>query len=141
MVYYRWTLEAPPKGVKRKIFLSLKLFRMNFLIKLLLSSLAVIVASYILPGAHVEGFFDALVVSLFLALFSATLKPLLVILTIPVTVFTLGFFLLVINALMIMLADYLVDGFHVDGFWWALLFGVILAIVNSIFEAVSKKSE
>jgi putative membrane protein len=114
---------------------------MNFLIKLLLSSLAVIVSSYILPGAHVEGFFDALVVSLFLALFSATLKPLLVILTIPVTVFTLGFFLLVINALMIMLADYLVDGFYVDGFWWALLFGVILAIVNSIFEGVSKKSE
>ncbi|RUA32933.1 MAG: phage holin family protein [Bacteroidetes bacterium] len=114
---------------------------MNFLIKLLLSSLAVIVSSYILPGAHVEGFFDALVVSLFLALFSATLKPLLVILTIPVTVFTLGFFLLVINALMIMLADYVVDGFYVDGFWWALLFGVILAIVNSIFEGVSKKSE
>ncbi|HET8859232.1 phage holin family protein [Marivirga sp.] len=114
---------------------------MNFLIKLLLSSLAVIVSSYILPGAHVEGFFDALVVSLFLALFSATLKPLLIILTIPVTVFTLGFFLLVINALMIMLADYVVDGFYVEGFWWALLFGVILAIVNSIFEAVSKKSE
>lgn len=114
---------------------------MNFLIKLLLSSLAVIVSSYILPGAHVAGFFDALVVSLFLALFSATLKPLLIILTIPVTVFTLGFFLLVINALMIMLADYLVDGFHVDGFWWALLFGVILAIVNSIFDAVSRKSE
>ena len=114
---------------------------MNFLIKLLLSSLAVIVASYILPGAHVDGFFDALVVSLFLALFSATLKPLLIILTIPVTVFTLGFFLLLINALMIMLADYVVDGFYVDGFWWALIFGVILAIVNSIFESVSKRSE
>jgi len=114
---------------------------MNFLIKLLLSALSVIVASYILPGAHVDGFFDALVVSLFLALFSATLKPLLVILTIPVTVFTLGFFLLVINALMIMLSDYVVDGFYVDGFWWALLFGVILAIVNSIFESVSKKNE
>ncbi|ADR20750.1 membrane protein [Marivirga tractuosa] len=114
---------------------------MNFLIKLLLSSLAVIVSSYILPGAHVEGFFDALVVSLFLALFSATLKPLLIILTIPVTVFTLGFFLLVINALMIMLADYVVDGFYVDGFWWALLFGIILAIVNSVFESVSKKDE
>ncbi|WKK80165.1 phage holin family protein [Marivirga arenosa] len=114
---------------------------MNFLIKLLLSSLSVIVASYILPGAYVDGFFDALVVSLFLALFSATLKPLLVILTIPVTVFSLGFFLLVINALMIMLADYIVDGFHIDGFWWALLFGVILAIVNSIFEGVSKKDD
>jgi putative membrane protein len=114
---------------------------MNFLIKLLLSALSVIVASYILPGAHVNGFFDALVVSLFLALFSATLKPLLIILTIPVTVFTLGFFLLVINALMIILADYVVDGFQVDGFWWALLFGVIVAIVNSIFEGVSRNTE
>lgn len=111
---------------------------MSFLIKLVLSTLSVLVASYLLPGAHVSGFFDALIVALILALFSATLKPLLIILTIPVTVFTLGFFLLVINALMIMLADYFITGFVVDGFWWALLFGVILAIVNSIFEGLSK---
>lgn len=114
---------------------------MNFIIKLLISAVSVIVASYILPGAHVESFFDALVVSLFLALFSATLKPLLIILTIPVTIFTLGFFLLVINALMILLADFAVDGFYVDGFWWALVFGIILAIVNSIFDGMSEKSQ
>ncbi|GAA5027951.1 membrane protein [Marivirga lumbricoides] len=114
---------------------------MNFIIKLILSALSVIVASYLLPGAHIENFFAALLVSLFLALFSATLKPVLTILTIPITVFTLGLFLLVINALMILLADYFVPGFQVDGFWWALLFGVILALVNGIFEAISRKPE
>lgn len=113
---------------------------MNFLIKLLLSTISVLVSAYLLPGAHVDGFFTAFIVAIFLALFSATLKPVLIILTIPVTVFTLGLFLLVINALMIMLADYIVGGFSVDGFWWALIFGIILAIVNGIFEAISQKN-
>lgn len=113
---------------------------MNFLIKLILSTLSVLVAAYLLPGAHVDGFLTAFIVAIFLALFNATIKPILVILTIPVTVFTLGLFILVINALMILLADYIVDGFTVDGFWWALIFGIILAIVNSIFEAVSRKN-
>ena len=114
---------------------------MNFFIKLVLSTLSVLVASYVLPGAQVDGFFSAFIVALILAVFSATLKPLLIILTIPVTVFTLGFFLLVINALMIILADYFVPGFLVDGFWWALAFGIILAIVNGIFEGLSKKKD
>ncbi|MBK6266281.1 phage holin family protein [Marivirga sp. S37H4] len=112
---------------------------MNFIIKLILSALSVIVAAYLLPGAHIDGFFTAFVVALVLALFSATLKPLLTILTIPITIFTLGLFLLVINAIMILLADYFVPGFTVDGFWWALLFGVILALVNGIFDAISRK--
>ncbi len=112
---------------------------MNFVIKLLLSAISVLVSAYLLPGANVDGFLSAFVVAIFLALFSATLKPLLIILTIPVTVVTMGLFLLVINALMIMLADYLVTGFSVDGFWWALIFGIILAIVNGIFEAVSRE--
>ncbi len=112
---------------------------MNFLIKLILSSLSVIVAAYLLPGAHIDGFLTALWVSVLLALFSATLKPLLTILTIPITVFTLGLFLLVINAIMILLVDYFAQGFSVDGFWWALLFGIILALVNGIFEALARK--
>jgi putative membrane protein len=112
---------------------------MNFIIKLILSAVSVIVASYLLPGAHVDGFFSAFILAIFLALFSATLKPILTVLTIPITVLSLGFFLLVINALMVMLADWLVDGFSVDGFWWALVFGIILAIVNSIFETISKR--
>ena len=114
---------------------------MNFLIKLILSALSVLVASYLLPGANVEGFFSAFIVALFLALFSATIRPILTILTIPITILTMGLFLLVINALMVMLADWLIDGFAVDGFWWAVAFGIILAIVNSIFESISRRSE
>lgn len=114
---------------------------MNFLIKLLLATLSVIVASYLLPGAHVNGFFDAFIVAIFLALFSATIRPILTILTVPITILTMGLFLFVINAFMIMLADWLVDGFAVDGFWWALVFGIILAIVNSIFESISKSND
>ncbi|MBL0767037.1 phage holin family protein [Marivirga atlantica] len=114
---------------------------MNFLIKLLLSTISVLVASYLLPGATVDSFFSAFIVAIFLALFNATLKPILTFLTIPITVFTLGLFLLVINALMVLLADAIVDGFAVNGFWSALFFGIILAIVNSIFEAISRKDD
>lgn len=114
---------------------------MNFLIKLVLTTLSVLIASYILPGAHVDSFFTAFIVAIFLALFSATLRPVLTILTIPITILTMGLFLLVINALMIMLADYIVDGFSVDGFWWAVIFGIIVALVNSFFEAISRKED
>jgi len=112
---------------------------MNFLIRLLLSAISVLVAAYLLPGAAVDGFFSAFIVAIFLALFSATLKPILTFLTIPITILTLGLFLLVINALMVLLADYIVSGFAVSGFWSALFFGIIVAIVNSIFESLSRE--
>lgn len=110
---------------------------MNFFVRLLLSSLAVILASYLLPGVYIESFFAALVVALLLSLLNVTVKPLLIILTIPLTVFTFGLFLLVINALMIMLADSLVPGFGVSGFWWALLFSLILSLINSLLADLS----
>ncbi|MEO9475322.1 MAG: phage holin family protein [Cyclobacteriaceae bacterium] len=110
---------------------------MNFFVRLLLSSLAVILASYLLPGVYVESFFAALIVALLLSLLNVTVKPLLIILTIPLTVFTFGLFLLVINALMIMLADAIVPGFGVGGFWWALLFSLILSLINSLLADLS----
>ena len=112
---------------------------MNLLIKLLLSAVAVIISSYILPGVHVENFLEAIIVAAILALFNATLKPLLVILTIPITLLTLGLFLLVINALLILLADVIVVGFEVDGFWWALAFSLILSIITAVFDSLAKK--
>jgi len=110
---------------------------MNLIIKLLLSALAVMLVAYLLPGVTVEGFWVALIVAALLALLNVTLKPLLVILTIPVTIVTLGLFLLVINALMILLADALISGFLVSNFWWALAFSLILSIVTSLFEAIA----
>lgn len=112
---------------------------MNLLIKLLLSAVAVIISSYILPGVHVENFLEAIIVAAVLALFNATLKPLLVILTIPITLLTLGLFLLVINALLILLANVIVAGFEVDGFWWALAFSLILSIITAVFDSLAKK--
>ena len=108
----------------------------SFLIRLLITALAVILTSYLLPGVHVENFLSALVLSLLLALLNVTLKPILVIITIPVTFLTLGLFLLVINALMILLADAILPGFVVDGFWWALLFSIVLWIINSLLRSL-----
>jgi putative membrane protein len=112
---------------------------MNFIIKLLLTGLAVIITSYLLSGVYVDSYFTAVVLAAVLAILNAVVRPLFIILTIPVTVFTLGLFLLVINAVIILLADYFVSGFSVDGFWWALGFSIILAIVNSIFDEFTKK--
>ncbi len=107
---------------------------MKFLIKLLLSGLAVITASYLLPGVHVESFFMAIIVALVLGLFNALIRPILVILTIPITILTLGLFIFVINALIILMVSSLLEGFYVEGFWWALLFSVILSLITSIID-------
>ncbi|MEM9326134.1 MAG: phage holin family protein [Bacteroidota bacterium] len=111
---------------------------MNFFLKLLLSTIAVMVASYILPGVHVSSFFTALVLALVLSILNVIVKPILIVLTIPLTIVTLGIFLLVINALIILIADALMGGtFAVDGFWWALLFSIVLSITNSLLSELS----
>ncbi len=113
---------------------------MNLLIKLLVNGLAVLITSYLLPGVTISGMLGAVIVAAVLALLDAILKPIMIVLTLPVTVLSLGLFLLVINALVILLASRLVPGFTVDGFWWALLFSVILAIVSSLLERVAKNN-
>ena len=114
---------------------------MNFILKLLLSAISVILASYLLPGVYVEGFWMAFIVAVLLSLLNATLKPLLIIFTIPITFLTLGLFLLVINALMILIVDYFIEGFRVDGFWWALAFSLILSLINALLTDLSTKKE
>lgn len=119
---------------------------MNFIVKILISTLAVMLTTYFLSGVHIDGdhqhqFFTALLVAVVLAFLNGVVKPVLTILSLPVTIFTLGLFLLVINAGMILLADKLVDGFHVDGFWSALWFSIILAIVNSILNGLKGREE
>ena len=109
---------------------------MKTLIKLLLSAVAVIVTAYILdPHVQVGSFWIAVVVAAVLSLFHIFLKPILVILTIPVTIVTLGLFLWVINAALTLLAAKFIDGFIVAGFWWAVLFSFILAVVVSILHS------
>ena len=114
---------------------------MRFLVRLIITALAVVIAAYILPGVKVEGGLTAFLVAAVLSLLNAFVKPLLVILTIPITVVTLGLFLLVINALMILAASSLVGGFTVDGFWSALLFSIVLTIVVSLLNMLVKSDE
>ena len=112
---------------------------MKFILRLLLSALAVVLLANILPGVHVATYGIAILVALVLSLLNMLVKPLLVILTLPVTILTLGLFLLVINALIILLASSLVSGFNVDGFWWALLFSLLLSVLQSILFTVLKE--
>ena len=107
---------------------------MRFIGKILLNTLAIVLTAEILPGIDVEDPIRAALVALLLAIFNVTLKPVLIILTIPITIFTLGLFLLAINALMILFASHLINGFTVDGFWWALLFSIVMAIINTVLE-------
>lgn len=103
---------------------------MNILINWSVSALTILVVAYILPGVSISGFFVALVVALVLGLINALVKPVLVVLTLPITVVTFGLFIFVINALLILLAASVVPGFAVSGFWGALLFSLVLSVVN-----------
>jgi len=112
---------------------------MNLIIRLLLTAVAVIILSKILPGVEVVNFTSAIIVAVVLALLNAILKPILVILTLPITIVTLGLFLLVINAGIILLADELLGGFAVNGFWIALLFSLLLSVLQSILYSLLDK--
>lgn len=113
---------------------------MNVILKILVVGIVVLLLSYFLPGAHVNSFLTALLVAAVLALLNALLRPLLVILTIPITVLTLGLFLLVINALMILLTDALIPGFDVDGFFWAFIFSILLSLITWLLESLIASS-
>jgi putative membrane protein len=107
---------------------------MGILINLILSAIIIIAASYILPGVHVASFTSALVTALVLGIINAIIKPILLILTLPITIITLGLFTLIINAVLILLTASIVPGFKVDGFIWALVMGVFLAVVNMVLH-------
>ncbi len=108
------------------------------IVSLLVTVLAVMVSAYVLPGVKVDGFMTAVVVAVVLAVVNAFIKPLLVLLTLPITILSLGLFMVVINAAMILLVDALVPGFTVDGFWWAVLFSIVLSAVNSVFSSFAQ---
>jgi putative membrane protein len=104
------------------------------LLKWFAYSLAIAITAYILPGIMVESVAAVLVTALVLGLINAVFRPILVILTLPVTILTLGLFMFVINAALILLTAAIVPGFEVAGFWWAVLFSVIVSIINSILN-------
>ncbi len=111
------------------------------IIRFLLSGVAVFFSAYLLPGVEVKDYWGALLVAFLLSVVNVVIKPILILFTIPITVITLGLFLLVINALMILLVDWFVDDFHVKGFLWALAFSLILSLFNSMFDDLTKEKK
>ena len=99
--------------------------------KVLVCTVNVFILAKILPGVQITDIFSAIIVAVVLALLDAVVKPLLILLTLPATIFTLGLFLFVINACIILIDDHFVHGFKIDGFWYALLFSIVLSFFNS----------
>jgi len=108
----------------------------GFLLKWLINAVAIIITAYLLPGVKVTGLLAALVTALVLGLVNVLIRPLLLLLTLPLNILTLGLFTFVINALVIMLVAAIVPGFSVRGFWWALLFSLVLSIINYFLNVI-----
>lgn len=113
---------------------------MRFLLKILLSAIAVFVLTRVLPGVRLDDYFTAIIVAVSLAFLNTFIKPILVFLTFPVTIITLGLFLLVINAAIILAAAHFIIGFHVDGWLDAVVFSVLLSVFQSILNIFLKKN-
>jgi putative membrane protein len=120
-----------PGPADRRITLQ-NILTMKFIMRIIVTSVVAFGLSYILKGIKMDSFWTAIILAVVLAVLNAILKPILIILTFPITIVTFGLFLFVINAAMILLADNLIEGFKVEGFWWALLFSLLLSIVTSV---------
>ena len=113
---------------------------MRILIHLLISAVAVFVTARILPGVTVDSFGTALIVAVVLGLVNALLRPLLLLLTLPLNILTLGLFTFVIIGGLVQLTAALVPGFHVASFWWALAFALVLSLINSVLHGLEGRS-
>lgn len=114
---------------------------MRLIIKLLLTAFAVIILAKILPGVSVEGYGSAIIVAIVIALLRLLVKPILVLLTLPITIVTFGFFLLIVNAIIILMADYFIGSFEVASIWWALIFSLLLSLFQSILFSLLKEGK
>lgn len=123
------------------LFFSFNSLIMKLILRVLLSALAVVLLANLLGGVQVDSYITAIIVAIVLSLLNFIVKPVLIILTLPVTILTFGLFLLIINAIIILLADQLVAGFVVENIWWALLFSLLLSFLQSVFFSVLKDPE
>jgi putative membrane protein len=105
---------------------------------LLINTISIFAVAYILKGIQIDSFVTALIIAVVMAVLNVTLKPFLIVITIPITIVTFGLFLLVINVLVLYAADALIDGFHIAGIWWALAFSFLVSFVNSILFGAGK---
>ena len=113
---------------------------MNFIIRLLITAAVAYGLSMILsPHIRMDSYSSALIFILILGILNAIVKPILILLTLPITILTLGIFLLVINVLMVILADKFISGIYIDGFLWAFIFGILLSVLSSVINSLFKK--
>ena len=112
---------------------------MKIILKMLLTAVAVLIISNLLSGVTVNNYSTALTIAIVLGLLKVFIRPIIVFFTLPITIVTLGLFLFVINTFLIMLTDYFIDGFTVNGFWVALLFSLLLSLAQSVLYSFLKK--
>lgn len=109
---------------------------MNLIIRLFVTAIVAYLLTKILPGVHFEGFFSAIIFAIVLGVLNIFVKPVLSLFGLPLTIITLGFFALVINAAIVLIADYFIDSMVVDGFWWAFIFSILLSLVTSLANSM-----
>lgn len=107
---------------------------MKLLFRLIINAVAVLICAYFIPGVRVDGFVSAFWVALALAVLNTFLKPVLMLLSFPINLLTFGLFTIVVNTIIILIADFLVVGLVIETFWLAMLFGIVLAIVSGILD-------
>lgn len=111
---------------------------MKFVVRLFLTALALLLVTYLLPGIYVESLLVALIAAFFLGIVNAIIKPILIVLTLPITILTLGLFIFVINAALFIFVAAFVDGFTVSGFWNALFGSILVSIMSGIAYRLTK---
>ncbi|MEN4761094.1 MULTISPECIES: phage holin family protein [unclassified Chryseobacterium] len=109
---------------------------MNLILRLLITAIVAFLLTKILPGVHFDGFSTAVIFAIVLGILNLIVKPVLSLFGLPLTIITLGFFALVINAIIILIADYFIDSMKVDGFWWAFIFSILLSIITSLANSM-----
>ncbi len=109
---------------------------MRLVVKWLVMTISIGITAYLIPGIKLGGFTSALLVALFLGIVNTLIRPFLILITLPINILTLGLFTFVINAVLVLLASKVVSGFVVNGFWWAMLFSIVLSIVQHILNRI-----
>lgn len=113
----------------------------GFLLRVVLNTLAIAIAPSFIPGVEVDGIVPAAAGGLLLAIINAVVRPVLVILTLPITIFTLGLFILVVNGLCFWFVAYVIDGFRVTGFWPAVFGSLVVSVVSWIAGALAGETK
>lgn len=116
---------------------------MNMLTRIIISTISIMVVGYILPGVVVSSVYTAFVVAIVLALLNSIVKPILIILTLPVTIITLGLFLLVLNGIIVLIAHYFINGFSVSSLFIAIVFSILVSLINGLLgiNSFNKKND